>query len=223
MIRIIPARAGFTGAGQGRIYHGGDHPRSRGVYAARSAELRYWYGSSPLARGLHYPFTLAKREARIIPARAGFTLRTILDSGPYWDHPRSRGVYPNSLVGKRAAKGSSPLARGLPREVMGRPPINGIIPARAGFTHFPSPRPQPGRDHPRSRGVYRRCLFRGAYRARIIPARAGFTKWTQDLCNHFGGSSPLARGLLLLLAHIRVILGIIPARAGFTRKDSAGL
>ena len=30
------------------------------------------------------------------------------------------------------------------------------------------------------------------------------------------GSSPLARGLLLLLAHIRVILGIIPARAGFT-------
>ena len=53
----------------------------------------------------------------------------------------------------------------------------------------------PIKDHPRSRGVYIDALDRNQ-----TPP----------------GSSPLARGLLLLLPHIGVALGIIPARAGFT-------
>ena len=51
-----------------------DHPRSRGVYHRLNLTTQAVQGSSPLARGLQQTqYDLAKR-ARIIPARAGFTL-----------------------------------------------------------------------------------------------------------------------------------------------------
>ena len=52
---------------------------------------------------------------RIIPARAGFTTGCASAATPTWDHPRSRGVYPDELAAALKAVGSSPLARGLPR------------------------------------------------------------------------------------------------------------
>ena len=71
-------------------------------------------GSSPLARGLLDGLGLVGDRPRIIPARAGFT------NGMRWphdwsaDHPRSRGVYLLYAVERASARGSSPLARGLP-------------------------------------------------------------------------------------------------------------
>ena len=92
-LRIIPARAGFTDCRNiiGRIH--GDHPRSRGVYNPKKYEPTALSGSSPLARGLQKPALALEAKARIIPARAGFTL---MRRTPWWvhrDHPRSRGVY----------------------------------------------------------------------------------------------------------------------------------
>ena len=135
---IIPARAGFTrSAGRSTrpasdhprsrgVYVDTavntvvmtDHPRSRGVYISDTARTRAGTGSSPLARGL--------LRVLVSPTR------------PSWDHPRSRGVYPSAAHSQPAATGSSPLARGLPR---GRSPtvfLCGIIPARAGFTRYPT-------------------------------------------------------------------------------------
>ena len=111
-----------------------------------------------------------------------------------------------------------------------------IIPARAGFT---APQTEPRRDetdHPRSRGVYTRRRGSMTEGMRIIPARAGFTSagvagpaGAQDhprsrgvytscggSCPAPGGSSPLARGLPMVAAIALVMVGIIPARAGFT-------
>ena len=173
--RIIPARAGFT---EGRPVPApalGDHPRSRGVYRIRVGGRR------------HGP--------RIIPARAGFTPRR----GSGWsgrrDHPRSRGVYRKPMRAAMRARGSSPLARGLPDVWIEDGRVGGIIPARAGFTHWPRPAPTPVMDHPRSRGVYR---DRTRVTARIQ------------------GSSPLARGLPDVWIEDGRVGGIIPARAGFT-------
>ena len=95
--------------------------------------------------------------------------------------------------------GSSPLARGLLPVNAGVVAICRIIPARAGFT-TPAQPPEPtGSDHPRSRGVY--C----------------------ELSAHdvtCTGSSPLARGLPRTGRAGRRRSRIIPARAGFTRRQS---
>ena len=76
--------------------------------------------------------------------------------------------------------------------------MDGIIPARAGFT---APGPlgavRSG-DHPRSRGVYATLYLAATW-----------------------GSSPLARGLRPVWGRDTPIPGIISARAGFTRDGSA--
>ena len=92
--------------------------------------------------------------------------------------------------------GSSPLARGLPRACPHVLDAARIIPARAGFTAAAPGRRRGRRDHPRSRGVYRRASPLG---------------WRAI------GSSPLARGLHDPTTRQRTCPGIIPARAGFTR------
>ena len=136
-----------------------------------------------------------RRSDRIIPARAGFTIRILrLVIWPP-DHPRSRGVYSRRAGCAGARPGSSPLARGLHWKAGAAVRLLGIIPARAGFTY----RRRRGRrrrpDHPRSRGVY-------------ADARCGRWPWS--------GSSPLARGLPNRSGYVAWRRGIIPARAGFT-------
>ena len=70
---IIPARAGFTLTDIRRSIRPGDHPRSRGVYAARLSRRLSNEGSSPLARGLPLVAASIAYSIGIIPARAGFT------------------------------------------------------------------------------------------------------------------------------------------------------
>ena len=235
---IIPARAGFTAADQAPLWCVRDHPRSRGVYRRFTlAQLAGW-GSSPLARGLHIVWVRPHGHTRIIPARAGFTTsfwrvrRCRVGSSPLargllprpigrlwpiriiparagftvqmvsWamrmpDHPRSRGVYPVGTPVVLCDAGSSPLARGL-RACWGADALRRrIIPARAGFTDTLSWHDRSVGDHPRSRGVY--------VTGRTITGLST-------------GSSPLARGLRRCWGWWWCGDGIIPARAGFTRR-----
>ena len=98
---------------------------------------------------------------------------------------------------RRQRPADHPRSRGVYADGWrGRWSLFGIIPARAGFTR---PRGRGGRgdrDHPRSRGVYAAASI-GSVVA--------------------GGSSPLARGLQDGDGPNDAALGIIPARAGFTR------
>ena len=97
--------------------------------------------------------------------------------------------------------GSSPLARGLPGVDDLGFKINGIIPARAGFTGVLETQVLDDGDHPRSRGVY-----------------SGVVNFVADTV----GSSPLARGLLRRGQFRRRHGRIIPARAGFTPPGRFG-
>ena len=192
---IIPARAGFTGCEGLRRRPGGDHPRSRGVYTAAEGVEDDEPGSSPLARGLPRIQPHFSPPHRIIPARAGFTIKRCMPCDTVTDHPRSRGVY-RGTPGRRGERcGSSPLARGLRREHLQPRLAAGIIPARAGFTSTSSASTSGMRDHPRSRGVYS---------STSRPASPPL------------GSSPLARGLRRGTCGRRILRRIIPARAGFT-------
>ena len=175
ILGIIPARAGFTWPSHSRVMPG--------------------CGSSPLARGLLGARLSGGHAGRIIPARAGFTSPAITGPAGHSDHPRSRGVYAHMTTTRRRLAGSSPLARGLRGEDACGGGDYGIIPARAGFTQRSDRGPDASRDHPRSRGVYRRV----ARSDRFV-----------------GGSSPLARGLLATHTEVHPRRGIIPARAGFT-------
>ena len=98
--------------------------------------------------------------------------------------------------GRVVGNGSSPLARGLQTTPFPRTSTVGIIPARAGFTISRMASNGGAGDHPRSRGVYH-----------------AFSSGLMVLV----GSSPLARGLLEGADRRDDALGIIPARAGFTR------
>ena len=173
-VRIIPARAGFTKIDSLTSGVVGDHPRSRGVYDPLHVVLVVDGGSSPLARGLRDRDACPLHGRRIIPARAGFTPRGPSPCSASPDHPRSRGVYSDTLSANALKSGSSPLARGLPWNPYETASGTRIIPARAGFTHPSRGQSSPGTDHPRSRGVYGDDLL---------------SAWTS------AGSSPLARGL----------------------------
>ena len=192
---IIPARAGFTSDHPGPGACVWDHPRSRGVYLFLTYFDDLIAGSSPLARGLRHELAPLAFRRGIIPARAGFTPSPSTPCAVASDHPRSRGVYVSDEALREASGGSSPLARGLriARRICDQE--DGIIPARAGFTHPRSTRPPRKPDHPRSRGVY----WSWSVRSRC--------SW---------GSSPLARGLPSPSGTRHRRMGIIPARAGFT-------
>ena len=73
VLRIIPARAGFTLVHCSLFSVGWDHPRSRGVYLGWGYQAVPGPGSSPLARGLLLGRFFTTFYPRIIPARAGFT------------------------------------------------------------------------------------------------------------------------------------------------------
>ena len=144
----------------------------------------------------------ASADQGIIPARAGFTVRTSRASSLSRDHPRSRGVYKSTRRRSPLGSGSSPLARGLRAQAIVAQTAAGIIPARAGFTGQLAQGGREAVDHPRSRGVYTsRCC--------VLDVRSG--------------SSPLARGLLRPYRQFHLLLRIIPARAGFTLTDSTAI
>ena len=96
LLRIIPARAGFTTKATRRRCPLWDHPRSRGVYLRDLGQRSPGLGSSPLARGLPTERESDSARPGIIPARAGFTAPARRGAGGVRvgrDHPRSRGVY----------------------------------------------------------------------------------------------------------------------------------
>ena len=195
IVRIIPARAGFTRTPYRNPGARADHPRACGVYSPRFMARSTQYGSSPRVRGLLAVGVRGGRFHGIIPARAGFTVQGGAGACTSWDHPRACGVYYELLTIESVGRGSSPRVRGLPATIVFGRPIAGIIPARAGFTVA-------GRwgvvlpgDHPRACGVYLA---------------------DQALDTTSQGSSPRVRGLPSVRGTVLPLTRIIPARAGFT-------
>ena len=174
------------------------HPRSRGEHLSPSPPCHREYGSSPLARGTLSPSPPCHREIRFIPARAGNTCPWRRSSRYPPVHPRSRGEHWVRVDPRGCGHGSSPLARGTRLDRgSGRIPRR-FIPARAGNTRPSTRSPDVFTVHPRSRGEH------AAKRA-----NKGFTV----------GSSPLARGTLVLHHPRPVVERFIPARAGNTQRS----
>ena len=153
------------------------------------------------------------------------------------DRPRSRGVYTSGSRCSLENHGSSPLARGLHGRPLAPQPVNGIIPARAGFTFQRFVERPSRRDHPRSRGVYKSYtidpngtvgsspLARGLPDPPLEIIRRGDHPRSRGVYERCPagvvadpGSSPLARGLQVVHDRPERDGRIIPARAGFTSR-----
>ena len=175
----------------------GAHPRSRGEHAATLFSVGSRSGSSPLARGTQIFSKFPPPHLGLIPARAGntFLLHSLeLEPGA---HPRSRGEHLEGVQVWVCGWGSSPLARGTRVRLGALLRLIGLIPARAGNTAGLIGSLVIAGAHPRSRGEHPKH-FVGRESA--------------------GGSSPLARGTLILYARCDTDTGLIPARAGNTRR-----
>ena len=171
------------------------HPRSRGADVPLTVSRMPFLGSSPLARGGLRRACGTRRSGGLIPARAGRTGGGNCRHGLDGAHPRSRGADPSGQELVDLVLGSSPLARGGPKNVPQPPRGAGLIPARAGRTLRGSPGCSPTGAHPRSRG------------ADVFPSG--------ELHGHLG-SSPLARGGPSPSVGNNLRVGLIPARAGRT-------
>ena len=152
---LIPARAGNTAQSLPVPAGGRAHPRSRGEHEKPGGTLSLEWGSSPLARGTQGMDGSARRRPGLIPARAGNTIAWMSSRVRPRAHPRSRGEH--SLRGSRAegTTGSSPLARGTPKEAAIKAAKRGLIPARAGNTGLRRWRGGTSWAHPRSRGEHK--------------------------------------------------------------------
>ena len=201
LTRIIPALAGNTIFRIFRILAVRDHPRSRGEYDVAGDLPEVDGGSSPLSRGIPVAVRCCSRSLRIIPALAGNTPNRNLTASLATDHPRSRGEYVVIPMKLTFHYGSSPLSRGiLGRWLNPVAPVR-IIPALAGNTRDYLTTPEGLEDHPRSRGEYHQ---------------------TSSCVRTDHGSSPLSRGIPVLLVAGPCADGIIPALAGNTLVRRGG-
>ena len=139
-----------------RMIYSRAHPRSRGEHVSPTLPTMVSSGSSPLARGPLGDGHYQDRRRGLIPARAGTTRIPPSDATLSGAHPRSRGEHFFVAPVEAVDAGSSPLARGTPREADPVPGSQGLIPARAGNTSRPLYCVIVGWAHPRSRGEHAR-------------------------------------------------------------------
>ena len=91
--RLIPARAGNTTVQIPAVGSSPAHPRSRGEHCIGHSCPCAPLGSSPLARGTHPLAGVLGVCERLIPARAGNTIVSVIGGVIGAAHPRSRGEH----------------------------------------------------------------------------------------------------------------------------------
>ncbi len=197
VLGLIPARAGSTLKSLARLSSPGAHPRPCGEHLFHPHARDSRGGSSPPVRGVHHDYAPRATEHGLIPAHAGNMQKSPGSRTVYRAHPRSRGEHLEISKTPQLVQGSSPLARGTHNGSPVSLNLNGLIPARAGNTTHRPPYPWHRRAHPRSRGEH-------------------FPLIDPELQNQ--GSSPLARGTPPLGGQRRPARGLIPARAGNTKR-----
>ena len=154
-------------------------------------------GSSPRGRGKLSAEKSAFLTGRLIPARAGKTCATLIKLSRVKAHPRAGGENQRRPLNSFGERGSSPRGRG---KRVGEQKFHGgnrLIPARAGKTRYahsnalkPPAHPRAGGENPETRSE------------RLLDP----------------GSSPRGRGKRSTAMDVMAGTGLIPARAGKTRR-----
>ena len=197
---LIPARAGKTDSQKGETSCSRAHPRACGENMGEQIRRLGLDGSSPRVRGKRGPGRDPRLAAGLIPARAGKTASWTYRPGTSRAHPRACGENPTESPAPTQTTGSSPRVRGKPRRDDEQGVRVGLIPARAGKT-----------------GVLMVVIsFSAAH-----PRACGENAVSTALTTRGSGSSPRVRGKLDVGDVQPPRGGLIPARAGKTRRSGA--
>ena len=194
---LIPARAGKTGGSVCRSASPAAHPRACGENSASAVGRPLVRGSSPRVRGKQGGQGRAPFLRRLIPARAGKTGAGLVEGLYYRAHPRACGENRAGQALDLECDGSSPRVRGKRSRGVAYDDPGGLIPARAGKTGPCPAASTNARAHPRACGE--NC--RGGSRT-----------------GSCAGSSPRVRGKPDHVPQRVRTRGLIPARAGKTRR-----
>ena len=194
---LIPARAGSTQDNLQFLSLKRAHPRAGGEHSSPLLATPTRPGSSPRGRGAQGLHRHTGEPRRLIPARAGSTLSRLAASRPLQAHPRAGGEHHSTHVRRPMEVGSSPRGRGARRVRPLRPGCRGLIPARAGSTASLDRLDGAMEAHPRAGGEH------------LVNADDVVTR---------PGSSPRGRGALPPWPGAGPHRGLIPARAGSTRR-----
>ena len=92
--RLIPARAGKTSPNRGATCKTWAHPRAGGENGGGGGGGLGAFGSSPRGRGKRRMVLTTGWPVRLIPARAGKTIKTIIGAAKTAAHPRAGGENP---------------------------------------------------------------------------------------------------------------------------------
>ena len=153
-------------------------------------------GSSPHARGTPRWSVFPPSASGLIPACAGNTRQPVSQVFDAGAHPRMRGEHNAPVLGRLHQGGSSPHARGTRLPAGPIPPRPRLIPACAGNTRVERGKQCARGAHPRMRGEHSSECW---------------------VVIFYSGSSPHARGTLVVGEVPGVAVGLIPACAGNTR------
>ncbi|VDZ74591.1 Domain of uncharacterised function (DUF2825) [Atlantibacter hermannii] len=134
LLRFIPAGAGNTRRSCRRLQGVAVYPRWRGEHHFSPANVAFWRGLSPLARGTLAFNTGLRSSERFIPAGAGNTWPLCPDSSLISVYPRWRGEHKLYSIAAMVPGGLSPLARGTPGYSWEYQTLTRFIPAGAGNT-----------------------------------------------------------------------------------------
>ena len=173
------------------------HPRAGGEHNAAAVGNAVNVGSSPRGRGALQVFEDVDLLGGLIPARAGSTSGSTVRRCSRWAHPRAGGEHRIMRNTNPNVAGSSPRGRGAPKAQSKRGGSVRLIPARAGSTVALGLTVAANGAHPRAGGEHPQLPSRDDRRS---------------------GSSPRGRGAPLRPTRRHRDQGLIPARAGSTRR-----
>ena len=197
---LIPARAGRSSWTARPSCASRAHPRAGGAVRRTCAPTSSPAGSSPRGRGGQQRTSGRVLRAGLIPARAGRSSRSGAPPRRARAHPRAGGAVSCVLPQADSHEGSSPRGRGghssAGRQVQG----SGLIPARAGRSAAARSAGTTRRAHPRAGGA--------------VQVLGG------DL-DIGAGSSPRGRGGPGGIHRAHRAHGLIPARAGRSRRHTS--
>ena len=213
--RLIPARAGKTRKRCLSHWCRKAHPRACGENVSQDAGKLIGAGSSPRVRGKQWFEGTGQPTGRLIPARAGKTIRPQKRVRNDQAHPRACGENATVSAAARLASGSSPRVRGKLISYIITTLVARLIPARAGKRELQAPGAQPGGLIPARAGKTRQVSHAGEYWA-AHPRACGENMAAAAGKTAAAGSSPRVRGKRDGAHRRHQPDGLIPARAGKT-------